>query len=271
MSDNKEIIKLKNSIAIKTLLRTLLFTFLAILIFTFLIDGFYNEKIANGVSDFDRGLYLFLVRNKTVVMAIIYVITFSLVSFIVTRNMSRKMLEITLAVDKILKEPNNEIKLPSDLVILENKLNKIRLDLIKNQNATKEAEAKKNDLIMYMAHDLKTPLTSVIGYLTLLNDEKSMTNEFKEKYTKIALDKALRVEELTNQFFEITRYNLQDMPINKREIDLALLMEQLVEECYPMLQERNLKCRVIKPEHVYYLGDGDKIARCFRKSFEKCN
>lgn len=263
MNEDREIIKLKNSIAIKTLIRILLFTFLTILIFTLIIDGFYNDEIATDVSDFNRGLYLFFVQNKTIVMTCSYIIIFSIVSFFVTRNMSTKLLEITSAVDKVLKESEKEIKLPNDLMVLESKLNKIRLDLIKNQNAAKEAETKKNDLIMYMAHDLKTPLTSVIGYLTLINDEKNISNESKEKYTKIALDKALRVEDLTNQFFEITRYNLQDMPINKKNINLSMLIDQLVDECYPMLQERSLKCNVKKLENVYYAADGDKIARAF--------
>ena len=80
---------------------------------------------------------------------------------------------------------------------------------------------------MYMAHDLKTPLTSVIGYLSLLNEEKEISKELQEKYIKIALNKSLRLEELTNQFFEITRYNLKDIPITKTKIDLVMLMGQL--------------------------------------------
>src|SRR5699024_3898611 len=116
---------------------------------------------------------------------------------------------------------------------------------------------------MYMAHDLKTPLTSIIGYLTLLSDEKDISKESQEKYIKIALDKALRVEELTNQFFDITRYDLHSMPINKKEINLSYLLEQLVDECYPMLEKNNLKCEFNAPNRVMYIGDGDKLARAF--------
>ena len=89
---------------------------------------------------------------------------------------------------------------------------------------------KKNDLIMYMAHDLKTPLTSIIGYLTLLTDEKEIPKNLQEKYLNIALKKALRVEDLTNQFFDITRYNLQAMPITKQKIDLATTSGKIVAE-----------------------------------------
>ena len=114
-----------------------------------------------------------------------------------------------------------------------------------------------------MAHDLKTPLTSVIGYLSLLNEEQEIPKKLQNKYIKIALDKALRVEELTNQFFEITRYNLNDIPLNKTNIDLVMLLDQLVEEFYPMLEERNLKLNITKPNILMHNADGDKLARAF--------
>ncbi len=80
---------------------------------------------------------------------------------------------------------------------------------------------------------------------------------------KIALDKSLRLEELTNQFFEITRYNLNDIPINRTNIDLVMLLEQLIEEFYPMLEERHLKLDINKPNTLMYNADGDKLARAF--------
>ena len=75
----------------------------------------------------------------------------------------------------------------------------------------KEAEQRKNDLIVYLAHDLKTPLTSVIGYLSLLRDEPQISPEMRAKYTGIALEKAERLEALINEFFEITRFNLTQL------------------------------------------------------------
>ena len=93
--------------------------------------------------------------------------------------------------------------------------------------------------------------------------KKDISKELQERYIKIAYDKALRVEDLTNQFFDITRYNLQDMPINKQNIDLSYLLRQLVDECYPMLDEKNLVCNLEAPDKLMFLGDGDKLARAF--------
>ena len=122
------------------------------------------------------------------------------------------MIEIITAMDKIMKEPEKDVKLSNDLVILESRLNNIRVDLVTSKNKAKEETQKKNDLIMYMAHDLKTPLTSVIGYLSLLTQEKEISKDMQDKYMNIALDKALRLEDLTNQFFFFIDilYNLKD-------------------------------------------------------------
>ncbi len=255
--------KLKNGIAIKSVVQIIMYSLFVILLFGILVDGIYNDKLANSLSKMDRATYLWCVQNKTLLMGMACLLIFATVSFLVIRKSNHHLIQIINAMDEVLKNPEKEIKLSNDLVILESRLNNIRVDLVTNQNKAKEAENKKNDLIVYMAHDLKTPLTSVIGYLTLLIDEQEISKELQKKYTKIALDKSLRLEELTNQFFEITRYNLQNVPLNKSKIDLSFLLDQLMDECYPMMQPRGLECVMDKPEHVYFVGDGDKLARAF--------
>ncbi len=263
MSNSKEFSRLKNSLAIKAVGKIILYTLGCGILLKLVIDGIYNDKIANDVSDYSRELYYFFVVNKSNIMLFIYSIIFIINSFFVIRGMNKNLVDLIYETDKILKEPEKKVKLSSNLILLENKLNNIRADLVASKTQAKEEQQKKNDLIMYMAHDLKTPLTSVIGYLTLLNDEKDIPRNLQEKYINIALDKSLRLEDLTNQFFEITRYNLKDMQIVKQNLDLSFLLDQLVEECYPMLQERNLSIDISKPNHIYFSGDGDKLARAF--------
>lgn len=263
MNETKEFNSIKNGIALKAILQIILYTAICMCIVAMLIDGIFNDKIAEAIYDTDAILYYMAVEQKPAIIAIISLFMMLIISFFVIKKTMNSLTIITSAINQIIKEPDNQVKLPTSLAIIENKLNNIRIDLIKSRDEVKEAESKKNDLIMYMAHDLKTPLTSVIGYLSLLAEEKNISEEMKEKYTKIALNKAQRVEELTNQFFEITRYNLHDMPISKNKIDISFLLEQLIDECYPMLQEKGLECKVIKPEHIYYEGDGDKLARAF--------
>ena len=255
--------KLRGSIARSTVFKIILYNILAYIIYDLIFEQLFNNQIAELVSKINRELYIYFVSRKQLILIISAILIFIIISYLVIKNSTKYIESIMTSVDKIIKKPEEEITMPSNLALIGNSLNNIRVDLITNKNAATEAEAKKNDLIMYMAHDLKTPLTSIIGYLTLLNDEKDLPDEVRQKYIDIVLKKAYRVEDLTNQFFDITRYNLQTMTITKQKIDLTFLIEQLIEESYPMLQEKKIECIFNKSNSISYMGDGDKLARAF--------
>ena len=122
---------------------------------------------------------------------------------------------------------------------------------------------KRNDLITYLAHDLKTPLASVIGYLSLLDEVPEMPPAQKAKYIGITLDKAYRLEELINEFFDITRFNLQAIQINLGRANLGFLLQQLGEQFYPILEQQRKKVEIHTPEELWIWADGEKLARVF--------
>lgn len=82
-------------------------------------------------------------------------------------------------------------------------------------------------------------------------------------YTHIALEKSIRLGELINEFFDITRYNLQNIELEPVEIDLTMMLEQLADELYGVLQEKKLSCEVDVEEDLQIYGDPDKLARVF--------
>ena len=98
-----------------------------------------------------------------------------------------------------------------------------------------DESARRSDLVTYLAHDLKTPLTSVIGYLSLLDEVTDMPEAQRVRYTGVALDKACRLERLVNEFFDITRYSLTNIELELAPVDLAGLLVQLADEFYPAL------------------------------------
>ena len=153
--------------------------------------------------------------------------------------------------------------LPNVLAPAEAELRLARQQVQRNAAIAREAEQRKNDLIVYLAHDLKTPLTSVIGYLTLLRDEPQISPEMRARYTGIALDKAERLEDLINEFFDITRFNLSHIELDRRPTDLTRMVEQVVSEFGPMLAEQQLTCRTDLPPKLEYSCDPDKMARVF--------
>ena len=245
------------------MLRFIIGYVLAVIIMEFFIDGVFNDAIADAVYDSDIPLYYWFVTHKAEVLIGSIVVLFCAILYGYVSKRENDMDKLYNSLENLMNEDTTKIELPNSLWRYADKLNEIKYQYVLNKNRAKEAEQKKNDLMMYMAHDLKTPLTSVIGYLSLLNEANIQDKQSEKKYLKIAYDKSLRLEELTNQFFEITRYNLNDMPINKINIDLSVLFDQLIDEFYPMLEGRNLKLEINKPNSLIYKADGDKLARAF--------
>lgn len=122
---------------------------------------------------------------------------------------------------------------------------------------------RKNELVAYLAHDLKTPLTSVIGYISLLKEAPDMPVEQRAKYTGIALEKALRLESLINEFFDITRYNLQQIVLEEETFDLGFLLTQMADEFYPVLEQRGKSISIHADEDLPVAADSAKLARVF--------
>ena len=156
-----------------------------------------------------------------------------------------------------------EIRLPHSLRKLQDELNRIRRRVQRAKEDEEEAEQKKNDLIMYLAHDLKTPLTSVIGYLNLLRDNPELSMEKRTEYAGIALDKAERLEELIGEFFDITRLTMTTMTLQPEKRNLSMMVEQIMYEFQPILEEKGMHWRsMIQPNVICYF-DPDKMERVF--------
>lgn len=124
----------------------------------------------------------------------------------------------------------------------------IKICLQSKEQALKDETSRKNDLILYLAHDLKTPLASVLGYLDLLREASDLPTEQRQKYTGIAVKKAQRLEELIDELFEIARFDLTDIVPQKTPVEASLLLEQTAFEFAPLLEEKRLSIDVDCPE-----------------------
>lgn len=163
--------------------------------------------------------------------------------------------------DYILSEKDAAEIFPEDYGDIAAQMTEIRAQMRSREQILREETARKNDLILYLAHDLKTPLASVIGYLNLLRDEEQISRPLQERYLSITLDKAERLEDLINEFFDIARFNLSDITLQYSRIDLTRLLEQLTFEFGPMLREKDLTCRLDAPEELMLRCDANKLQR----------
>ncbi|SCB01861.1 Uncharacterized protein BWINRA5_05309 [Bacillus mycoides] len=125
------------------------------------------------------------------------------------------------------------------------------------------AESSKDQLIVNLAHDLRTPLTSVLGYLDLILKDENLTKEQIKHFSTIAFTKSERLEILIDELFEITRMNYGMLQIEKRSIDISELLIQLDEELYPLLEKKGLEARLNMDSHLPINGDGKLLARVF--------
>lgn len=141
------------------------------------------------------------------------------------------------------------------------------------RRALEDEASRKNDLVTYLAHDLKTPLTSVIGYLSLLDELPDMPAEQRCRYVGVTLEKAERLERLINEFFDITRYELTGIELERAPFDLSFLLVQMAEEFYPALQAHGNTLQVTaggtqrtaeEPgDALTITADADRLARVF--------
>ncbi len=181
------------------------------------------------------------------------------------KKKSKQMMnQITNAMQQVLLSNQNLPALPQEYEEFKIQLMQLKAMEQHSRQLAQAEMQRKNDLITYLAHDLKTPLASVVGYLCLLNEAPDMPEKQKEKYTNVALQKAYRLEELINEFFDITRFNLQSLVLNKEKINLSLMLRQMADEFYPMLVPKGRKAAVhVAPEDLTLTGDADKLARVF--------
>lgn len=192
-------------------------------------------------------------------------VTVVLVPFLFTYFAIRKPLryldDVIGAAKQLTGHVEQPIELPPELAEVQNELNLAREQSLNSLQLAREAEQRKNELIVYLAHDLKTPLTSVIGYLNLLADEPQISAELRARYTGIALEKAERLEELINEFFDITRFSLTTQVMEPERTNLTRMLEQLSSEFTPILKERGLTIQTKLAPDIEIMCDRDKLSR----------
>ena len=264
-NENKKLKKRSKSISRRILFRLMtaivLYTLSGIAVFVAAVT-FYGFFTWRGYEIFYRIAQWFGVRIYMIAF-LYFGIGFCIIFLYYWRKPFQYLEKIVDATENLYYLNDSLIVLPDELKEIELQMNQIKMTVRDSERAAREAEQRKNDLVVYLAHDLKTPLTSVIGYLTLLRDEIKISEELREKYLSISLDKAERLEDLINEFFEITRFNLTNITLELSKVNLTRMLEQLIYEFKPMLSEKSLQCTLNVEPDLMIKCDVDKMQRVF--------
>ncbi|MGX7411373.1 sensor histidine kinase [Enterococcus caccae] len=234
-----------------------------LVIIPLMVKMLLSLRVWDGTEFFYPMLYIL---NRS--LGIWLIVTPLFVWLVVTYTFFRKMMsyleEMIVATKSLIEQPDEKIILRNELSEFENEINHIRTDSLENKKMANEAEKKKNDLLTYLAHDLRTPLTSIIGYISLLKNEQiysDLDSTKRKKYIDIISDKASRLEYLINDFFEIAKTGSSKKGINKEEVDLSLMLIQISSEFLPLLNEKKLEWDLKIEQNIHTKLDINKFER----------
>ena len=244
-------------------LHFLLLSFSCLVVIVILSFIILKLNSSEGITG-DLGDAIKWISDRVIFLApLLGVICIFIILMIQRRQMIRYISTLSAIFESINLEQKPNYQLPTILRDVEESIQRIQLEWKEKERVARDAEQRKNDLIVYLAHDLKTPISSIIGYLTLLRDEKNISEEMHHKFTHIAMNNAERLDDLINEFFEITRFNLSNVSLNYSKVNIPMMLEQLLFEFQPSMNTKNLTYRLEGNKDVQVVCDAEKIQRVF--------
>lgn len=202
-------------------------------------------------------------RTLIIPILIIWVIGILVLLYRLLKKVFGYVDEVGKATEDLVNKDVEYIELPDELEEIQKRMNHLKRESEKNEKLAKENEEKKDELIVYLAHDIKTPLTSMIGYLSILDEIDDMPKKKQKNYISIALDKSYRLEDLINELFDVARFNSEKIVLEKEELNLNLMLEQIIDDFYPTLRELNKSIKLNYNVSISINGDPDKLSRVF--------
>jgi two-component system sensor histidine kinase VanS len=225
--------------------------------------GAYMRVMAADWQEAARAYRHIFRANKTVILFMGLFLLTALVSYLSLTRLTKYFREVSRGIDKLAAESSEAITLSPEMDFMERKINAVNAALRGRAKELRENENRKSELVMYLAHDIRTPMTSVIGYLSLLDENPDMPEKARIKYLRVALEKANRLEGLIEEFFEITRYRPESIAPDMRDIDLPFMLSQIKDELYPQSVLAGKTIAIRADENLTVRGHADALARVF--------
>ncbi len=189
-----------------------------------------------------------------------------LITFVSLVNRKVKYIKFLTKEVKVIKDEGFgktiKVKGKDELSELCQSINDMSLELRKKIDNEKIIEKNKNELITSVSHDLRTPLTSIIGYVDLLKKNEFNDKEKFDNYIEIIDERTKSLNRLINELFEYTKLTSHDIKLNYSRLEIVSLIEQMAGEYTPIFNKENLEVvKDITDKDIFINADIEKIVR----------
>lgn len=251
---------------------TLIFKLLLAITVSFLVSMVTLICLSRLIILFFNIQYIIESNVTTYNVIVFMLISFIILSFIVTFffMIRKKLLYLKMITENVNDIANGklgltiEMKGKDELSQLAQNINSMSKELANKFEYERQLEMAKNELITNVSHDLRSPLTSIIGYLDLLKKGQYTGEKQLKEYLETSYSNSKRLESLINQLFEYTRLSSPDVKLDFNEVDLAGLLEQLIGEYVPMFEKEKLTIvKSIPDEEIPIKMDVEKLVRVY--------
>jgi len=253
----------------KVIINILFSLVISILVETLLLS---NISMFSGLHIINRENDTLLIRGNGSDLVVILILLvfgigiFALSFWILQRKSFEYIDDILLAIKKISAgdlNTNIDVKGDNEFSEIAASINKMAEEIRVLMESERHNEKSKNEMITNIAHDLRTPLTSILGYLDLIN-KRDLSEETKKEYLKIVYEKSKKLQDLIESLFSFTKTNSSKLVLKIEKIDIIKLLCQLMEEFYPNFENKGITCSVNANEDSCVIdGDGTLLARLF--------
>lgn len=253
----------------KVIINILFSLVISILVETLLLS---NISMFSGLHIINRENDTLLIRGNGSDLVVILILLvfgigiFALSFWILQRKSFEYIDDILLAIKKISAgdlNTNIDVKGDNEFSEIAASINKMAEEIRVLMESERHNEKSKNEMITNIAHDLRTPLTSILGYLDLIN-KRDLSEDTKKEYLKIVYEKSKKLQDLIESLFSFTKTNSSKLVLKIDKIDIIKLLCQLMEEFYPNFGNKGITCSVNANEDSCVIeGDGTLLARLF--------
>ena len=218
----------------------------------------------SGDWEWARGIYYRYIRsNIEYWMFYAFVAFFLIFCWMLLNRFTRYFDLILQGVDQLVDGGDKPFSMPPELRFMEERLTQVRGKLQAAARAEREAEQRKSDFLLYLAHDIRTPLTSVLGYLSLLS-EREVGEKERERFLAITLRKARQLQKLVEEFFDVTKLTMGAVKLDLQPLDLSYMLYQLADESEPEVRAAGMRLKTVLPDKIPVRADPDKLVRVFQ-------